>query len=313
MKRRIKFVCLLLTILSLSAFPLSAQIITNNLLLWFKAGAGVTVDGSGTNVTQWADQSGNGYLAQQAALTPGVQPDLVTNAIHGQPALHFNGAASGDHLFITNNTVNLSSGLSIFIIAQNNVRKDYNGLFKLYHTAVPGGASSDLEIYWQAGTAGSGNIYYVANRDTYPGVYGDVGGFNQPPNAGNPYLYDIRAVSSSATQRVNGATAGAPSGNTFVPTNTADKAVIGYGFSAYPIDGYIAEVIVYNTALSQTQRDGVWAYLEGKYSLGIPEPSTVAFLAMGGSLLERRSAQNEMCPNRVHIEHGQILFLLVPA
>src|SRR5690349_10892749 len=126
MKRGTKFLCLSLTAISLSSFPLSAQIITNNLLLWFKAGAGVTVDGSGTNVTQWADQSGNGYLAQQTALTPGLQPNLVTNAIHGQPALHFDGVAGGDHLFITNNTVNMSSGLSIFIIAQNNVRKDYN-------------------------------------------------------------------------------------------------------------------------------------------------------------------------------------------
>ena len=277
------------------ASPLHAQISTNNLLMWFKADAGVTVDGSGTNVSQWADQSGNGYLAVQTLSTPD-RPDFVTNAINGKPALQFDGTVSGDRLVISNNTVNLTSGLSIFIVARNNVRRNYNGLFKIFPGSNPGTASSDLEVYWQEGTtdSGSGNIIYVSNRDTYPTTFGEIDGINQPPSVGRPYLYDLVAVSSGATQRVNGATAGVPVGNTFVPVN-ANFAAIGYGFSAYPLDGQFAELIVYNAALSSAQRDNVWAYLEGKYSLGIPEPSTVALVSLGSVFLlwRRRKAALE--------------------
>lgn len=257
---------------------------TNNLVLWLKADAGVTVDGSGTNVVAWADQSGNGFVADQTPLTSYLQPDLVPNAVNGNPALHFDGA--NDHLAITNQTLNLTSGLSIFILARNNVRKNYNGLFKIYTGPFPYSPNSALEIYWQAGTTdnGSGNIYYVANRDTYPTPYGDIGGFDQPPAVGNPYLYDVVATTGTGAQRVNGATAGSPSGNTFVPT-VADNVAIGYGFSGYPVDGQIAEIVVYNTALTSQQRDYVWSYLEGKYSLGIPEPSTLAFLGLGAMLV----------------------------
>ena len=273
-------------VLLLSGTALHAQISTNNLLLWFKADAGVTVDGSGTNVSQWADQSGNGYLAVQTLTTPGDRPDLVTNAINGQPALHFDGTFGGDRLVISNNTVNLTSGLSIFIVARNYVRRNYNGLFKIFPGSNPGTGSSDLEIYWQEGTTdnGSGTLLYIANRDTYPTTYGEIDSFDQGPAVGRPYLYDLVAVSSGATQRVNGATAGVPVGNTFVPVN-ADFAAIGYGFSQYPLDGEFAELIVYNAALSSSQRDNVWAYLEGKYSLGLPEPSTMTLLGLGGMVL----------------------------
>jgi len=275
---------------------LQAQIPTGNLLMWFKADAGVTVDGSGTNVSQWADQSGNGYLAVQPLTTPADRPDLVTNGINGQAALHFDGTFGGDRLTINNNTVNLTNGLSIFIVARNDVRKNYNGLFKIFPGSNPGIIDSDLRLYWQAGTtdSGSGNLYYQTDIDAYPTTYGEIGSINQPPPVGSPYLYDVLAVSSGATQRVNGVTAGVPDGNIFVPTN-ANFAVIGYGFSQYALDGMFAELIVYDAALSSSQRDNVWAYLEGKYSLGLPEPSTMTLLGLGGMVLlwRRRKAALE--------------------
>ena len=49
--------------------------------------------------------------------------------------------------------------------------------------------------------------------------------------------------------------------------------------------GYIAEIIIYNSALSDTDRVAVEDYLYGKY---IPEPATIALLGLGGLVLIRK-------------------------
>jgi hypothetical protein len=45
------------------------DMLTDGLLLWFKADAGVTQDGSG-NVTTWADQTGNYTISQSGSAEP---------------------------------------------------------------------------------------------------------------------------------------------------------------------------------------------------------------------------------------------------
>ena len=59
--------------------------VTNGLQCWFDAAQGVTT--SGSNVTGWADQSGNGYHATLGAGTP----LLATNQVNGRPAIKFQG------------------------------------------------------------------------------------------------------------------------------------------------------------------------------------------------------------------------------
>jgi hypothetical protein len=56
-------------------------------VLWLKADAGVTT--SGSNVTAWADQSGNGNNVSQA--TAANQPTLETNFFGTNPGILFNG------------------------------------------------------------------------------------------------------------------------------------------------------------------------------------------------------------------------------
>ena len=59
--------------------------VINGLQCWFDASQGVTTAGS--NVTGWADQSGNGYHATLGAGTP----LLATNQVNGRPAIKFQG------------------------------------------------------------------------------------------------------------------------------------------------------------------------------------------------------------------------------
>lgn len=263
-----------------------AQIPTNNLLVWFRADTGVTVDTSGTNVTRWADLSGNGNDATQVALDPNVQPDLVANGINGLPALNFNGVS--DHLRLTNNTINLTSGLSIFIVARNDVRKNFNGLFRIGPAGTPFVATGDLEIYWASGTTdnASGNLVYQVND---PSSLAFKQANDVPPPVGKFYLYDVQATSATAVQRVNGVTLSQESfGSSFLPLNANYAAIgVGYGGGAFALDGLIAEVVVYNATLSPTDRSLVANRLADNYGLSIPEPSMLALLLLGGLLILR--------------------------
>jgi hypothetical protein len=174
-------------------------------------------------------------------------------------------------------SVNLTNGLSIFIVAENDLRKNYNGLFRIH--SVPYSGSADLEIYWQAGTAGSGNPVYAVNR---PSPFGGLQAFNVPPAPGSYYVYDVIASTSSETQRVNGVTpASSVLGVPTLPVGV-NPAHLGIGFggvtTAGLLDGDIAEVIVYSSALTVSDRNLVEGYLADKYLLSIPEPNAVAYL-----------------------------------
>jgi len=289
MKRLQKFILSVFLVCIGASTSGHAQGVTQNLIAWFKADAGVTVDGSGSNVVRWADQSGNANDGTQLPSTAYLQPTLVSNALNGHPVLRFEGipAVSNDYLELTNAPLNLTSGLSIFVLGRNKTRKD-NGLFRIATSSYLG--ASNLEIQWRLGTtdSASGNAQYAANGVLYPAQYGELDSYDTGPAVGNPYIYDVVAISSGATQRVNGVNSQfvypSPNITNFLPT-VANNAFIGVGNGNMFLNGDIAEMLIYNTALTPQQRENVWAYLEGNYSLGIPEPSTMALLGLGGVAL----------------------------
>jgi hypothetical protein len=76
-----------ITIANNSTVPVNPE-----LVLWLRADAGVTTDGSG-NVTQWNDQSGYGHNAVNtlAVNQYSAPPTLAPGAANGMPAVNFNG------------------------------------------------------------------------------------------------------------------------------------------------------------------------------------------------------------------------------
>ncbi|HWA89272.1 MAG TPA: hypothetical protein VG889_04510 [Rhizomicrobium sp.] len=69
---------------ALCAAPALAGPVTADLALWLKADDGLATDGS-----SWADRSGNGH---DATAVQGQAPTYVASAINGLPAAHFGGA-----------------------------------------------------------------------------------------------------------------------------------------------------------------------------------------------------------------------------
>ena len=72
------------------AQSLPSPVVASGLRAWYRADLGVTRDAS-SNVSLWADVSGNGYDLVQAVT--GRQPTWVGSAMYGQPALQFSGTA----------------------------------------------------------------------------------------------------------------------------------------------------------------------------------------------------------------------------
>ncbi len=98
----------------------NASTLPTGMRMWFRADAGVVT--SGTKVTQWSDQSGNGF--HMSAVNGG--PDLVPNvASDGQlPVIRFSGTTAG--LRTTNVAATVTTPYTMFTVAR-------------YQTARPSG------------------------------------------------------------------------------------------------------------------------------------------------------------------------------
>lgn len=276
-----------IALLAACSLPLHAQVSTNNLLVWLKADSGVTVDSSGSNVVRWADQTVNANDATQTANTPGSQPTLVANALNGHSVLRFN---SGDYLSLTNQALNLTNGLSIFIVAKNQDRHNYNGLFRIGPSGSPFQANSELELYWSQGTtdAGSGNVNYSVNRTTYPVNWGFLAKADAAPPVTSNYIVDVVASTAGTELRVNGSLAQGMPGALWGP-KAVNWASIGVGYggdgAADTLRGDFAEILIYNTGLSTNQRNAVYDYLNQTYFQAIPEPGVLGLMGLAGFVL----------------------------
>ena len=93
-------------------------------VLWLRADRGVQIDGN-TRVQQVANQFDTSSISQ----TDGAfRPSLSANTLNGFPVLNFDGL--NDYL-VSDNPLDLSDGMSIFMVARNRIRKRFNYLFSV--------------------------------------------------------------------------------------------------------------------------------------------------------------------------------------
>ena len=212
-----------------------------NPALWLDASRGITlVDGK---VSQWADQSGNGYHATQSNAAK--RPTVATGVINGCSALLFDGT---DDFFVTSYP-GKAAGQTMFAVARTN------------------DTTKNTRRVW-----GFGSTYSLfANNTQWAWYANNASGItNFGGQSANWSIIETRRVSnSSVNARVNGGTQ-----TSFDPFDQSDGTTLNVasdlpgGLNFWP--GWIAEIIGFNSALSDEDMAAVRLYLQIKYGFVRP-------------------------------------------
>ena len=203
--------------------------------LWLKADKGVTlVDGY---VSNWADQSGNGYNASQTAST--CQPLFVNNVLSGKPVLRFDGI---NDLLATTSNITVRS---IFIVANYLGGNTFTGEGYICRRTT---YTSEVGYYFLAANPAT---TYLINDATYSAFYNTL--YINGVNTSNASpLINYKVICGLAS---------------FLPT-VSNGINIGYNIQGLSyLNGDISEIIIYDTLLTTAQRISVENYLKNKYSI----------------------------------------------
>lgn len=239
---------------------------------WYKAGVGVTnSSGSaatdGSNVKSWQDSSGNGYHIVQVL---NLYPTNRASILNGYSVIEFTNTEKG--LAFTGTALNLDRNVNGFTmvvvfspLAASTAERDIidfnknaagsarSAIFFGYPTANKigvGGRTLDADaIDANAGSTLSLGSWYIASAV-----------FNNSGATKKLYLNGTIDVDDASYHAPGAATSDAAS---------ADGAVgsIHAGGTTQTFDGYIAEVLIYQSALSDTDRQTTEAYLNAKFAI----------------------------------------------
>ncbi len=232
---------------------------------------------TGGFVSAWGDRSGNGLSAVQSTVAR--RPLLQQNVFNGYPALVFdNSQTDPDHLRVPDHpSLSSMSGLSAFSVFDLASGIDVGTPRCIF--SKRNGVDVANAYGWFHWNGGSGTIvrqYFdingTANRLTGTAAFG----------TGTTYLSSIRfAAGSTPTEMRQRLFLGnSPAGNktitaTSIAVTPADLYIghlnghPGTGAATSRFNGRIAEVILYNFALNETQRILVNNYLAAKYGLAL--------------------------------------------
>lgn len=225
----------------------------SDLRLWLKADA-ITGLSNGDQVPSganlgWLDQSGFNfhYTAQGAP-----RPTYHTNVKNGLPVVRFNGTTA--YFDKGTNPFNGIAAATMFIVVKRvqDVPTDAN------RTGL-----------WDFGSDSQSMHYPYIDGNIY-----DDFGSTARKNTGNPtlnlttwHIYSVEVQAGGWKSRLNGAQ----------HFNTATNTVGWIAFnkigaaanSAIKLEGDIAEIVGYGRVLSDSERAGILAYLDGKWALGL--------------------------------------------
>jgi hypothetical protein len=262
---------------------------TTGMQLWLKADAGVSQDTSG-NVLTWADSSpqGNDFFAQPTQ-EPGYAASYGPQAM---PSVTF-GLVGGEDYMTANDFVSFGDW-TIFAVSAGKTHNPTWGASIFADYGVGWGDGLHLDYDSGSGHTGSTAGWYGHARSSAGGPQVDVYAYQGGTNDGTSLKVLTTSLDSSTGSiklwaSDEGLVASGQDTNYQATdlTGTGGLPTIGTNSRSYAggLNGYISEIIIYDSALSDTDRTAVEAYLYNKY---IPEPATIALLGLGGLALIRK-------------------------
>jgi hypothetical protein len=247
-----------------------SSIPTAGLQLWLRADAGVdTLNGT---VSRWHDQSGSGNDAIQASASR--QPVLVVGALNGKPAVRFDGV--NDKLGFTGTTH--MTQFSLFLVLNNHAGTPGND-----GNVITFGANGDFNHQWfmiMRFPNSSDSIALGPADNSYVNAFShNVAAYDQWRNlsivtTGSAFNTTLRWDGIAAHMSLDGSDQAIS-----VPMGDATGSGGGIGGADGVPNGTIlakcdvAEMLVYNVALSDSARSSVERYLATKYGLQLSPPT----------------------------------------
>ena len=234
---------------------LRAQLPADSLALWLKADAGVVT--SGPTVLEWQDQSGNN---RHATASGNVQ--LVNNIINGHPAVQY---FCNNGLLMTPSFQTFPDKRgAIFVVART-----------LGNSCVSGaGYGAFVQTYY-----GSGTTWQFGAFPEFYGFYDGVGSSNFNVAALPVNTWGIVTMNRTGNTTMDCYKSGIFSNTVSIADNQPSPNPLRIGASSLSwevLNGYIAEVIIYNKAMTPAEVEQVNTYLADKYYFNGDVPLPIA-------------------------------------
>jgi len=217
--------------------------------LWLDAADSSTITfSSGINVSQWSDKSGNGINATVLNGTPTYTQSL---------GMTFNGSSALQVPYTASPTIE-----SLFVVIKFNSVAAQGNIFS--------GTATGQREYLMYSPYNPGTIY-LGRYGTGPSGSVNGGTVTTSTNYILEYVFNGTANTISFYQQGNTITSGTPQ-FTYSAGGTI-SAIGSYNGNGY-LQGQIYEIIVYNVALTTSQRQAIEGYLAQKWGLTSSLPST---------------------------------------
>lgn len=238
-------------ILFLKSFTLFSQIPTDSLVLWLRADTGVITKGN--TVEQWLDISGRNHHASKSSSL--YAPLLIKNELNNLPVIRFNGL---NQTLETNpfQTFTNKRGTIIVVAKYFSPSKSNSSGANTFISTYFGN-----QITWQ--TCAVNNLFIY-----YDGV-GSTGAPISEITENDWEVLTLLRFNDSSCQFFR---KGEPRVNFTINNNqpTINKLKIGSNGKLEVLNGDIAEIIIYNKALSNNEIKVVNDYLLNKYQIKKP-------------------------------------------
>jgi hypothetical protein len=209
----------------------------------------------GTAIENWTDRH-TGLTPTQSTVSQ--RPTKQTLA--AGPALEWDGI---DDQLVAAWTPDLTGGYSLFVVMNTIDAVLFDGWILADKGSAASAIDSVVELYFASGTTNAA-VVSVANRavavEFYQSssVYAD--GVTQMVTA-------LHIVDAPAQGLYDGRTRrdALPSAGDGIPSETPVRLLLGVGYNENTVEGYIHEIVIYEGALTEAQRDEVWDWLESEW------------------------------------------------
>jgi hypothetical protein len=216
---------------------------------------------SGSNVTQWTDKTGNGF---HFTVPSGfISPVYTSNAINGLPALSFTTTGGDQMLRNTSISINVSAYTIFALVRQNaSAPSPYGANYIL------GGNPTGGEYSLLYGTYTGGN--FISSTGNSSNTWNDLAVNSPNTQLKSTTLTGMVVNGTVLTPYINGTAMNTKTGTTGPYTG---MSVGGMQNGGQIWGGFICEILIFNSALTSSERQVVEGYLANKWGLTASLPN----------------------------------------